>query len=278
MNKSFIGFLFSLLMMAMNAAGQSREEDSAPPANSEEKREEDTDYSTHDFLNFYNQTEETKPATEKTESTTDFLHFFSTGDNNTATLSEVKIGDQTWATRNLDVTTFRNGDRIPEAKSNQEWLDAIDGTTPAWCYLKNGPANGTKYGKLYNLYAVTDPRGLAPAGWHVPKTDEWAGLLKFLQYDIVDRMRKREDWGAACLSGTNESGFTALPGGARDSAANFIDYTGNTGYWWTSSPGEKRFAGSQWTKFMALKMKDTDREIKLDKYVSYGFSVRCIKD
>jgi uncharacterized protein (TIGR02145 family) len=69
---------------------------------------------------------------------------------------------------NLDGYRFRNGDPIPEARTKEEWSKA----SPAWCYYENDPENGTKYEKLYNWYALVDPRGLAPEGWHVPVKEE----------------------------------------------------------------------------------------------------------
>jgi uncharacterized protein (TIGR02145 family) len=92
----------------------------------------------------------------------------------------VTIGTQTWTTKNLDVATFRNGDAIPEAKTDEEWQAAGDNKQPAWCYYDNDPKNGVKYGKLYNWYAVNDARGLAPAGWHIPTDEAWTELSTFL--------------------------------------------------------------------------------------------------
>ena len=96
------------------------------------------------------------------------------------TIKQVKIGTQTWMGQNLNVDRFRNGDPIPEAKTNEEWQKAIENKQPAWCYYGNSVANGVKYGKLYNWFAVNDPRGLAPAGWHVPTKDEWFILINYL--------------------------------------------------------------------------------------------------
>ena len=73
------------------------------------------------------------------------------------TYKTVTIGEQTWMAENLNVSKFRNGDEIPEAKTNEEWIKAGNEGKPAWCYYENIPANGEKYGKLYNWYAVTDP-------------------------------------------------------------------------------------------------------------------------
>ena len=97
--------------------------------------------------------------------------------------NSVKIGDQTWMSTNLNVSKFRNGDPIPEIKTEEEWINAGKNKQPAWCYYNNDPSNGSKYGKLYNWWAVKDPRGLAPEGWHIPSSGEFSYLndmiLKF---------------------------------------------------------------------------------------------------
>jgi uncharacterized protein (TIGR02145 family) len=105
-----------------------------------------------------------------------FLPFLSTGQ----TLNHVKIGTQVWMAENLNVNKFRNGDIIPEAKTNEEWQKAIENQQPAWCFYDNSIANGVKFGKLYNWFAVNDPRGLAPFGWHIPTSDEWSVLINYL--------------------------------------------------------------------------------------------------
>ena len=87
--------------------------------------------------------------------------------------NEIKIGDQTWTIKNLDVTTYRNGDAIPQLEDQEEWANL---TTGAWCYYENESDNGTTYGKLYNWFAVNDPRGLAPKGYHIPTDEEWTIL------------------------------------------------------------------------------------------------------
>jgi len=92
----------------------------------------------------------------------------------------VTIGTQVWMTKNLDVSTFRNGDPIPQAKTNEEWKKAGENKQPAWCYYDNDPANGAKYGKLYNWYAADDPRGLAPEGFHIPIPKNWDSLILFI--------------------------------------------------------------------------------------------------
>ena len=87
--------------------------------------------------------------------------------------SDIFIG-QVWMNKNLDVDRYRNGDKIPEVKDPVQWSQL---TTGAWCYYNNDPVMGQIYGKLYNGYAVDDPRGLAPKGWHIPTDVEWTKLM-----------------------------------------------------------------------------------------------------
>ncbi|MBK8080215.1 MAG: fibrobacter succinogenes major paralogous domain-containing protein [Saprospiraceae bacterium] len=85
----------------------------------------------------------------------------------------IQIGTQKWMSKNLDVAFYRNGDPIPQVTSPTAWAVL---STGAWCYYNNDPIQGNKYGKLYNWYAVNDPRGLAPQGWHIPSDAEWTTL------------------------------------------------------------------------------------------------------
>jgi uncharacterized protein (TIGR02145 family) len=89
-----------------------------------------------------------------------------------------RIGDQTWMATNLNTDKFANGDQIPEAKSEKAWIEACTKKQPAWCYFENKSKNGKIYGKLYNWYAVNDPRGLAPKGWRIPTTEDVEKLNK----------------------------------------------------------------------------------------------------
>lgn len=106
----------------------------------------------------------------------------------------VNIGTQEWTTRNLDTTQFRNGDLIPEAASYEEWEAAAENQSPAWCYYQNDPHNGASFGKLYNWYAVNDPRGLAPEGWHIPSLEEWETMIEYLGYNANERLKGGDDW------------------------------------------------------------------------------------
>ena len=134
-------------------------------------------------------------------------------DKDGSTQKTVKINNQEWMTENLNVSAFRNGDSIPEAKTDLDWEEAGKKGKPAWCYYANDPANGIKYGKLYNWYAVNDPRGLAPAGWHVPTDAEWTELINSLGGGELAgaKMKSTTGW-VDNRTATNESGFSGLPG------------------------------------------------------------------
>jgi uncharacterized protein (TIGR02145 family) len=141
---------------------------------------------------------------------------------------ETKIGNQIWMAENLNVSKFRNGDVIPEAKTAQEWLKADKEKQPAWCYYNNDVNNGNKLGKLYNAYAVNDPRGIAPEGWHVTTNVEWKKLESDLyklgpivgdkysqSEEFVGLKIKSKDQWINNTGGNNNLGFNAYPAGYR---------------------------------------------------------------
>lgn len=157
-------------------------------------------------------------------------------------MKEVKIGDQIWMTENLNVDQFRNGDPIPEAKTEEEWNLAGEAKQPAWCYYQNDPVNGAKYGILYNWYAVNDSRGLAPEGWKIPSDEDWSCLADFLGgEDVAGKKMKYTDFWAdnegKSGNGTNESGFSGVPGGHRSGRGFFVNFgfIGYYGNWWSSN-------------------------------------------
>jgi uncharacterized protein (TIGR02145 family) len=132
------------------------------------------------------------------------------------TCKTVKIENLVWMLDNLDVSCFRNGDSIPEARTAGEWASAGQERKPAWCYYDNDSHNGGRYGKLYNWYAVSDPRGLAPGGWHVSTDAEWRRVTDFLGgEDAAGTMMKSSSGWEQDGNGTNSSGFTGFPGGCR---------------------------------------------------------------
>jgi len=186
----------------------------------------------------------------------------------------VTIGTQTWMTKNLDVATFRNGDAIPQAKTNEEWKAAGENKQAAWCYYDNDPKNGAKYGKLYNWYAVNDNRGLAPTGWHVPSDTEWTKLSDYLggEESAGEKMKNTSGW--KDYNGNNSSSFSGLPGGYRSNDAGFVN-GGYFGNWWSASVSEMSESNA-WSRWLySLEYVNFERG---DDGKGYGFSVRCVQD
>jgi uncharacterized protein (TIGR02145 family) len=183
----------------------------------------------------------------------------------------VKIGTQIWSVANLNVSTFRNGDTIPEAKTNKEWVAAGESGKPAWCYYNNDPANGPKYGKLYNWYAVNDPRGLAPAGWSLPGDGDWKTLMYYLGGPDASgiKMKNTTGWIDGNI-GTNESGFTGLSGGYRVENGIFLNL-GSIGTWWSTTESKASSAIDFYLSLSgSLKSSNNPKQ--------RGESVRCIKN
>jgi uncharacterized protein (TIGR02145 family) len=189
--------------------------------------------------------------------------------------NEVKIGDQTWTSKNLDVSVFKNGDAIPEAKTYDEWKKAGKEEKPAWCYYENKASNGSKYGKLYNWWAVIDSRGLAPAGWHIPSVDEWDKMIEFLgEKKEAGGKLKTKSWN----DGDNSTGFTGLPGGFRQAkgtngaAGEFGGIEDDT-FWWSSTP-EKMYGMNSLRKTWILKTSCYVGGLMGGQFLY----VRCVKD
>ena len=184
----------------------------------------------------------------------------------------VTIGAQVWMTKNLDVATFRNGDTIPQAKTNEEWEKAGENQQPAWCYYDNDPANGAKYGKLYNWYAVNDSRGLAPVGYHIPSDEEWIVLTGYLGGEDIagTKIKSKNEW-AENVNGTNESGFSGLQGGYLHYDGTFY-YIGEYGFWWSSTEHGTFFARYRYLFCYS------DFVYRFYDVKGGGFSVRCLRD
>ncbi len=197
----------------------------------------------------------------------------------------VKIGSHEWTTENLTVERYRNGDLIPHVRDKEEWSDLKTG---AWCYYNNNPKNGNKYGKLYNWYAVNDSRRLAPEGWHVPSDSEWTkltdnlgGITKERKLEngskywyiksIGGKLKARTLWNNPNTGATNESGFSAFPGGFRYSNGNFTSI-GKYGNFWSAS---EYSIGTAWNRVLYY---DDSGVASYYSSMLHGLSVRCVKD
>jgi len=191
----------------------------------------------------------------------------------------VTICNQVWMLKNLDVDRYRDGTPIPQATTAEEWIAAGNAETGAWCYYNNDPLTGATYGKLYNWFAVNDPRGLAPAGWHIPSDAEWTTLETCLNEiaptgNVGGKMKEpgTTHWDYPNANATNSSGFTGLPGGARGYQGPFTGI-GDFGIWFSSTEADA--IGGVWGRYLI----SHDGLI----YGSYdlkknGSSVRCLRD
>lgn len=191
-----------------------------------------------------------------------------------SSIHTVKIGSQTWMTTNLNVTTFRNGDPIYEAQSVEEWERCGKKKIPAWCWYDNDPKTDKKTGKLYNWYAVNDPRGLTPVGYHVPSESDWNTLVNHLggELDAAPKMRLGKEWGDSTTVVHSKTNFAAVPSGWRLTSPEGTAFTSEGAYWWSASPLSLKFA---WTRYVVF----FSREVKSYCYPkSSGLAVRCIKD
>lgn len=183
--------------------------------------------------------------------------------------SKLRTGNQVWLAENLTVATFRNGERIPEAKSAEEWIRFGREGIPAWCAPGNDSANIIKYGRLYNWYAVNDPRGLAPKGWHIASDEDWTNLINYLGGGVIAAFRMRVT--GMEPSGGEGFGFGGLPAGARSADGSFYGIASN-GFWWTSTEISEN---SAYIRMLSYEYCDI-------RYLNYnkgtGLSVRCVKD
>jgi len=196
----------------------------------------------------------------------------------------VKIGNQWWMAENLKVTRYRNGDAIPNVTKGSDWLSL---STGAYCNYDNDGANAAIYGGLYNWYAVSDSRNIAPEGWHVPTDDEWKELEMYLGMsqseadqigwrgtDEGDKLKETGNthWYIPNIGATNESGYTGLPGGYRYIGGNFYGL-GYYAYFWSSTGGS--LSNDAWFRLLNYYYSGVFRNGN-DK--RYGFSIRCVRD
>jgi len=191
----------------------------------------------------------------------------------------VQIGTQCWMKQNLRVTKYANGTSIT--------LDGSTSSSTPYRYYPNGNAsNVSTYGYLYNWPAAmngattssSNPsgiQGVCPAGWHLPSDAEWTELTNYLGGESVAGGKLKETgtthWASPNTGATNETGFTALPGGFRYNSGAF-DLIGNNGYWWSATEGS---ATSAWYRDVYYNDSNVARYYG-NKEV--GFSVRCLRD
>jgi uncharacterized protein (TIGR02145 family) len=196
----------------------------------------------------------------------------------------IKIGDQCWMAENLGVTHYRNGDPIPNVTDDYQWEILL--YADAYCNYMNDENYFPIYGRLYNAWAVTDSRNIAPEGWHVPTDEEWQQLEMYLGMsqldagaedwrgtDEGDKLKETGivHWNSPNTGATNESVFTALPGGGRHTYGGFW-LAGQWGFFWSST---EYSTSSQWCRVLAF---DYSQIARIHNSSKCGMSIRCVKD
>ena len=185
----------------------------------------------------------------------------------------VLIGDQLWMSENLKVTHYRNGDEIPTGLDDASWSSTEEG---AYAVYNDDPVNAEIYGNLYNWYAVDDDRGVCPDGYHAPTENEFDELIAYLGgADIAGGKLKEaglEHWNSPNTGATNESGFTGLPAGHRNTNNGDYIYMGFYGYFWSSTENGSDLA---WRRYLF----HYSSGIARDTFGKpNGFSIRCLRD
>jgi uncharacterized protein (TIGR02145 family)/uncharacterized repeat protein (TIGR02059 family) len=183
--------------------------------------------------------------------------------------STVTIGTQIWMAQNLKTTRYNDGITIPLITDGSIWGSL---NTPAYCWYNNDVAgNKNVYGALYNWYAVETAK-LCPSGWHVPSDTEWNTLLTFLGGESIAGGKLKETgflhWQNPNTGATNETSFTALPGGSRRNIGLF-NYLGSNGDWWSVTEGFGYLDYSMFNSYIHVGIGNVQKES--------GLSVRCIQ-
>jgi len=198
----------------------------------------------------------------------------------------IGIGKQAWMAENLKVTHYADGTAIPLVEGKTAW-DALGITDKAYCWYNHSTSNGEIYGGMYTwatamngaASSTSNPsgvQGVCPAGWHVPSSMEWTYMTDYLGGKGVAGGKLKETgtihWADPNTGATNETGFTALPGGYRNSNGHLFNLIGSYGYWWSTSAYD---ADNIYRRYMGY---DYANVYSYFNSKNYGFSVRCVRD
>jgi uncharacterized protein (TIGR02145 family) len=181
---------------------------------------------------------------------------------------------QIWMKENLRVSRYNNGDVIPVVTDNAEWRGFTNGKR-SW-YNNDSSTYEIPYGNLYTFYAVKDNRNICPSGWHVPSDGEWTTLVNYLgglRLSVGGKMKSLGTayWNSPNTGATNESGFSALPGGYRDGGGIFYSIS-SIALFWSTTESDYNYALHRHLYF------NSDSAGWNNALKSYGYSVRCLKD
>lgn len=191
-------------------------------------------------------------------------------DNEGNTYRTIQIGSQVWMAENLRSTQFQNGDPIPNLTDSSNW----DSVTYAAFSKYINPNQNYYYGNLYNFYAANDSRNICPVGWHVPRHSDFISLIGGAFVNPTGGSFKSISnlWIAPNVSATNSTGFSALPGGSRNSNGGFYG-VGSSAAFWSRTQYNSEYA---WGMFLSNANNDASRYGGNPK--NSGYNIRCIKD
>ncbi len=196
-------------------------------------------------------------------------------DNDGISYKTIEIGNQTWMAENLRSTKFRTGEVIPEVTSNSSWVALTSAAQSSYDNTEDLDELATS-GRLYNWFAVSDSRNIAPAGWHVPTQQEWEQLATALGGAQTAGGKMKEagntHWNSPNSAADNSSGFTALPSGRREYTDGSFINSGFNAFWWTSSPYNPDYSWYYQVNY------DVGSVNAANFHKQYGFSIRLIKD
>ena len=209
-----------------------------------------------------------------TSSKTITFNFIKCTDGDNYNYPVVGIGTQVWMAENLKTTMYRNGVSIGTTIPYNKEISGEIAPAYQWAYAGN-ESNVATYGRLYTWYAVMDSRNICPMGWHLPNDNDWTTLTNYLGGVNIAGGKLKEagtiHWTTPNAGATNETGFTALPGGLRSYNGAFT-FIGSQGFWWSSS------------EYSSTNALDRDMDYRFIGFFwnynlkTYGFSVRCLRD
>ncbi|MDP3445037.1 MAG: FISUMP domain-containing protein, partial [Ignavibacteria bacterium] len=213
-----------------------------------------------------------------TQSKTLTFPFFACTDADGNNYSIVQIGTQFWMGENLKTTKYRNGESIPNITEQVVW-GALNSGAYAW-YNNDAGTNKNTYGGLYNWLAVSDNRNIAPIGWHIPSDTEWTTLTTYLGGESLAYSKMKETgtshWQSPNIGATNESGFTALPGGYATDFGPFFTNLGTNSFWWSSTESFSLIFPR--ALFRLIEQPVWIYLVRSNGSLRAGFSVRCLMD
>ena len=187
----------------------------------------------------------------------------------------IKIGSQVWFAENLKTTRFRDGTSIQNLTTDEAWTGSVINSSGAYCNYNNDAGNAGIYGRLYNWYAISDSRNITPLGWHVPTQDEWETLIAYLGGGTLAGGKLKESgtnsWLMPNTDATNQTGFTALPGGFRVNSGEF-GMIGAFCTFWSSTTTDENTAMN-----CGLFSEAAEATLGLN-HKGTGAAIRCIRD